>query len=405
MALRMPHALGERYSPLYFLAALGAGGLTANFFVWLMFWVPHEGRPVPTFEDVAAALSSGALPLQIATAVAVLGVAVFALLHVRLLVWNIAEYRRFAATPAGAALRRGNAETQLLALPLTLAMSVNVGFVIGLVFVPGLWSIVEWLFPAALAAFLVIGIWALRMLGDFYGRVLTQGGFDCAKNNSFTQMLPAFALSMVGVGLAAPAAMSATPWIAALSWLLASFFIVAAVLVGSVAMMLGLRAMMERGADADSAPSLWIGVPILTVLGIALMRTGHGAHAHLGAETTAADNLSVLATFLSAQLGFLLLGWAVLRRQGYFDRFVFGRDVSAGSWALVCPGVALGVMLHFFVNLGLVGAGAIAKFGVAYWAVSGLALVVQAATIWLVLRLAQRHFPDRPFAGVAAPAE
>ena len=405
MALRMPHALGERYSPLYFLAALGAGGLTANFFVWLMFWVPHPGRPVPVFEDVAAALSGGGLALRAATALAVIGVAVFALLHIRLLVWNLLEHRRFAATQAGRALRTGNAETQLLALPLTAAMSINVGFIIGLVFVPGLWSIVEYLFPAALLAFLAVGVWALRLLGDFYGRVLTQGGFDCARNNSFAQLLPAFALSMVGVGLAAPAAMSATPWIAGLSWLLASFFIVAAVLIGAAKMILGMRAMMERGADADSAPSLWIGVPILTVLGIALMRTGHGAHAHLGAEVTGADNLSVLATFLSAQIAFLLLGWAVLSRQGYFRRFIVGREVSPGSWALVCPGVALGVMLHFFINLGLVGSGMIEKFGPAYWTLSGLALGVQAVTIWLVLRLAQRHFPGRPFAGVATPAE
>ncbi len=405
MALRMPHALGERYSPLYFLAALGAGGLTANFFVWLMFWVPHPGRPVPVFEDVAAALSGGAPALQAAAGLAVLGVAVFALLHIRLLVWNLLEHRRFAATQAGRALRESNAETQLLALPLTVAMTINVGFIIGLVFVPGLWSIVEYLFPAALVAFLAVGVWALRLLGDFYGRVLTTGGFDCTRNNSFAQMLPAFALAMVGVGLAAPAAMSATPWIAGLSWLLASFFIVAAVLIGAVKMMLGVRAMMERGADADSAPSLWIGVPILTVLGIALMRTGHGADAHLGAEVTGADNLSVLATFLSAQLAFLLLGWAVLSRQGYFRRYIAGREVSPGSWALVCPGVALGVMMHFFVNLGLVGAGLIDKFGLAYWTLTGLALGVQAATIWLVLRLAQRHFDDRPFAGVPTPAE
>ena len=32
-------------------------------------------------------------------------------------------------------------------MPLALAMSVNVGFIIGLTFVPGLWNIVEYLFP------------------------------------------------------------------------------------------------------------------------------------------------------------------------------------------------------------------------------------------------------------------
>ena len=37
--------MGARYSPLYFLAALGAGGLMVTFFMYLMFWVPHPGRP------------------------------------------------------------------------------------------------------------------------------------------------------------------------------------------------------------------------------------------------------------------------------------------------------------------------------------------------------------------------
>jgi hypothetical protein len=49
---------------------------------------------------------------------------------------------------------------------------------------------------------------AFRELGHFIGARLHSGGFNCAANNSFAQMLPAFALSMIGVGLAAPAAMS-----------------------------------------------------------------------------------------------------------------------------------------------------------------------------------------------------
>ena len=45
-------AADQNYSPLYFLASLGAGGLTVTFFMYLMFWVPHPGRPVPVFEDL-----------------------------------------------------------------------------------------------------------------------------------------------------------------------------------------------------------------------------------------------------------------------------------------------------------------------------------------------------------------
>jgi len=36
------------YSPLYFLAALGAGGLSVSFFLMLMlmFWILHPGQPI-----------------------------------------------------------------------------------------------------------------------------------------------------------------------------------------------------------------------------------------------------------------------------------------------------------------------------------------------------------------------
>jgi hypothetical protein len=97
--------------------------------------------------------------------------------------------------------------------------------------VPGLWTIVEYMFPAALLAFMAIGVIAFRELGHFVGARLHKGGFNCAANNSFAQMLPAFALAMIGVGLAAPAAMSTFKLTAGISLVLSTFFIVAAVLL------------------------------------------------------------------------------------------------------------------------------------------------------------------------------
>ncbi len=47
------------YSPLYFLSTLGSGGLMVTFFMFLMFWVPHPGRPVPIFEDIIFAFAGG----------------------------------------------------------------------------------------------------------------------------------------------------------------------------------------------------------------------------------------------------------------------------------------------------------------------------------------------------------
>jgi hypothetical protein len=78
----------------------------------------------------------------------------------------------------------------------------------------------------------------------------------------------------------------------------------------------------------------------------------------------------MLTQLLSVQVAFALFGLAVLARVGYVARFVTGAETSAGSYALVCPGVALSVMIHFWLNKGLVATGLVAKFSVAYWSIS-----------------------------------
>lgn len=94
----------------------------------------------------------------------------------------------------------------------------------------------------------------------------------------------------------------------------------------------------------------------------------------------------------------------MLRRQEYFKDFVFGTKTSPGSYALVCPGVALNVMLHFWINKGLVANGLIAKFGIAYFSLSAVAVALQIAMIALVFALNRQHF-QRSAAPKVVPAE
>ena len=392
----------NRYSPLYFLASVGAGGLTVTFFMWLMFWVPHTGRPVPIFEDNWAVLTGGTLAQQAMVLGAWAGIAIFGFLNLKLLAFNLGRFAAFRRSDAYEAFAKSNAGSQVLALPLALAMSVNAAFILGLTFVPGLWSIVEYLFPVAMAAFLAIGWLAFRELGHFIKERLHSGGFDCSANNSFAQMLPAFALAMTGVGLAAPAAMTLVPVVAGVSIVLSTFFITAAIILALIVMVMSVRPMLEHGVNVEAAPTLMVMIPLMTVIGIAILRQNHGLHVSFEAHGTAADTLVLLTRFLSIEVIFALFGLAVLSRVGYVARFVTGSETSAGSYALVCPGVALSVMTHFWLNKGLVAAGIVAKYSVAYWAISGVAVAFQFAMIVLVWMLARKHF--KPVSGAAVPA-
>lgn len=386
----------DTWSPLYFLASLGAGGLAVTFFMYLMFWVPHPSQPVPVFEDILAAFAAGGLPMKTAILVAVTGIAGFAFLNIKMLIWNLSRFREFKKTEIYTKLVNSNGETQLLAMPLALAMTVNAGFVLGLVFVPGLWSVVEYLFPLAMIAFALIAYLAFRQIGDFLGRVLSEGGvFDVTANNSFAQLLPAFALAMTAVGMAAPAAMSTVAPIVGVSLIASIVLGTIAGLYTLIAAITAFNSMLHNGTAKESAPTLMVVVPILTVLGIMAMRQEHGLHTTFEAHRGAADNLLLTTTILAIQGVFLALGLLVLRRQRYADAYLRGDGNSAGAYALVCPGVALSVMMHFWINKGLVGAGVIAKFGFAYWSLTSLAIAAQVAMIVLVFILNHRHFAGR----------
>ena len=401
----MQHRPADTYSPLYFLGALGAGGLAVTFFMYLMFWVPHGTRPVPVFEDILAALTTGSLALQAAVVLAIVGIAAATFLNVKYLLWNFAALARFQKTDAYTALRASNAETTLLAAPLATAMTVNALFIVGLVFVPNLWSIIEYLFPLALVAFGALGVWALRLIGDFLGRVLSEGGlFDVTAHNSFAQLLPAFALAMIGVGFSAPASMSLAPATVAISLIISTFFAVAALIYTIVALTTAFSSMLQHGTARESGPTLMVIVPIVTILSILFLRQSHGLHTTFDAHAEAGTTMVWLAQMVAIQVVFLLLGLTVLRRQGYFTDFVFGSKTSPGSYALVCPGVAFSVLLHFFVNKGLVAAGVVTKFGIAYWGVTAIALASQILMIALVLRLNRQHF-GASAKGSAVPAE
>ncbi|MDO8882363.1 hypothetical protein [Pseudotabrizicola sp.] len=382
----------DQWSPPYFLSALGAGGIAVTFFLWLYMWVPHPGQPVPIFEDVARAFAIGTPLQQAMIALAYLGLGFFAVQHVRLMIWNLRRYADFKRSPGFAGVQNSNAGAGLFGLPLMLAMTVNVSFSAGLAFVPGLWSVVEYLFPLALMAFAALAVMTLQMMGAHIARLSVAGTFDMTKAGSFLQVQPAFALGMIGVGMSAPAALSTSPTVAGIALVLSTIVLVIAVVWAAVGVILGLLAMLEHGTVAEQIPTLMNIVPLVTVLGILMLRQSHGLHVHFGVHAAPGDDLWFLTALLAVQIGFLGFGLSILKKHDYVARFMTSATPSAGAYGLVCPGVGLSVLLQFWINKALVGAGLLAKFGFAYWALTSVLVMVQIAMVLLVLALNRRHF-------------
>ncbi|HKM25309.1 MAG TPA: hypothetical protein VJY40_06695, partial [Corynebacterium sp.] len=84
--------LGEKYSPLYFLAALGFGGMAVFFFMAFMHITPHPETPMPTFESITGAYANGDSFMRSAIIVGYIGMIAMLAVHIGLLIWNFREF-------------------------------------------------------------------------------------------------------------------------------------------------------------------------------------------------------------------------------------------------------------------------------------------------------------------------
>lgn len=376
------------YSPLYFLASLGSGGLAVSFYIYLMFMIPHPGTPLITADTLLPLIQEGTLKSVLILG-AMAGIAYFAQLHYRLLVWNIRQYLEFKETAACSDLIKSSKSVSLMVMPLTYAMTINVSFVVGAVFVPGLWSVVEYLFPFAIMGFLAVGVYAMKLFISFITSVITQGGYSASENNNFSQLIAIFAFAMIAVGLAAPGAMSHYKEISAIGLFFSIFFASIAMLMLTVKLLMGFKAIFEHGVSKEASATLWIMIPILTLLGITFVRWSFGfAHNFEQVQHPPFFLLFILTSvLLSIQIVFGLIGYFAMKKNGYFEEFLNSDRISPASYALVCPGVAFFVFGFFFLNFGLVKNGIIELNSAAFLLLIVPLVYVQFKTVMTMFKL------------------
>jgi hypothetical protein len=383
--MAMVKDLKENYTPIYFLSSLGAGGLTVSFFVYFMFMVDHPKTPVATFDFIYPVLTGGNPVISALIILAYAAMFFFFFLHIKLLVWNISEYRKFKQTTKYHEMKNSHQAVSFMAIPLTLAMTVNCSFAFFAAVVPKLWTIVEYMFPGAMLAFLAIGIYAMKIFVEYFANFMIKGEFDYAKNNNLSQMMGIFAFSMIAVGFAAPAAMTHVKVVSAISLFLSIFFLVLAVSLSFIKITLGLKSIFRYGISKEGSATLWISIPILTIIGITMIRMFFGLSHNFDAH----GNISALFVFtsiiISLQLAFGIIGYVVMKRIGYFQDYLYGSEKSAGVYSLICPGVAIFVFGMFFIFYGLVKNGLVERFSIAYFIVLIPFTIVQLKTAWTML--------------------
>ncbi len=376
----------KNFNPLIFLKSLWAGWLAVSFFMYLMFMTKHAW-PVPTFDTLKVYFVEMNIIYMILISLAAVGILFFLYHHLKVLIKQLLIYKKFRRTKEFKKLKDTNGEVSIMSIPLTLAMTMNVMFVVSLVFIPWLWNIIEYIFPIALIFFGLIWFLGLRIYGQYFARIMTKWNFVTAENNNLWQMIAAFAFAMIGVWFAWPAAMSNTASTSIIAMSLSIFFLTVTAILVLIKLLVGFKEMFKKWINTEWSPSLWIMIPILTLFGISLVRHRHGLSHGFEMELSNISNYVMVTMIISAQLVFGRLGYRVMRMNNYFKDFVKGAKKSVWSYALICPGVALTVFGFFFVHKGFVLTGIVDKFSLIYFLLLLPVFYVQFITIKTLFRL------------------
>lgn len=383
----------NKYTPHFFLASLGNGGMTVAVYMYLMFLVKHPGKPMANFEHIYPVLTGDNIIISILTGITLAGILYFAFRHFKTLFWNLKQYQIFKSKPEFQEFKKSRAGLSLMTVPLTLAMTVNVSFILGGAFIPKLWSIVEYLFPFALLAFAVIGYQAFKIFIEHISEYIHKGGLNSEDTNNFSALISSFAFSMVAVGFSASAAMSHLTATFTIGFIGAVFFMILSAGVLVIEFSNGIRGILAKGLNPETSHTFWIIIPILTILGITIVRLSSSiAHNVLHIDMPTGFIYIILSLFVSIQAVFGIIGYKIMKSNGYFDKYVSGSDHNPASYGLICPGVASFVLGMFLIGWGFIENDIITKYSIIHYSlIAGFALI-QIKTIGTIRKLDNKYF-------------
>ncbi len=329
-----------KFSPMMFLASLGAGGIAVSFFAIINYTVKHGGGLIKfsqTHESVTGFM-------KIVYGILESGMAIFSALHIvltvvfikKLIAWlETDEFKNMIGDPL--------ANSALLAPFVSIAMTMNVFLAAVRYFIPGMADNLQSLMLPGLVTWAVIWV-SLLFVEIKLLKISFVNGFDINKIH-FGWLMHPFALGMVtvtGSGIAALAQDKAIADIAA-------FMVLVTGSMGFFLFLVKLFALFKSHFGQDGLPdkkflpSLLIVVPNITIYAITLFRFGHYLEKHQGAHLKAFF-MVVMVTSFAFQTWYMLFGLALLR--DYFKRHLT-KEFHVSQWGLVCPFVAYSVLGAF----------------------------------------------------------
>jgi hypothetical protein len=361
------------FSPLAFLASLGAGGITAMFFAFLNYTHKHGEGLVSKSDLNAGNINNGVLLGS------EIGMIVFALIHFVLTVFFLKQLWSWLKTEKFQEVLNSPLKNSILVAPfISVAMTMNVFIGTVRFFMP----VIDKNFQALMLPALIfwLSIWIFLMVVEIkLLKISFIKGFDIDKIN-FGWLLHPFALGMVTVTGTGIAAMAKNPMIADT----AAFFSLVSGTMGFFLLVVKLVMIFKSHFAAKSLPdkfflpSFLIVVPNITLYALSAFRFGHYLEHSRGFELGVYYFLVIITAF-AFEVWYMIFGLTLLK--DYFKKHFWKKEFYLAQWGLVCPFVAFGVLGSFVYKLFL-------PTGFFYW----FLVALSAMTSILFLILLSRHF-------------
>lgn len=387
-----------QFQVLHILAALGAGGMTASFFFIVNFMTYHPETAFISFDQLKANYLGGTSMNQIVVQLYMLGATASAILHFVLLRRWFKGFAQFRQTPAYETLKNSNAEVQLMAIPLTLTMSMNVFFILGAMYIPGLFDVISLLgIQAQMIDFMLVGagiyftvmlVMALKIFSVYWMR-LVDGNLDFVQNSNLAQLLAIFAFGMIGVSLGA-LSFSKIQGIALFGMSMAYIVVTLTILLGLIKLIIGFKSIFEKGIPAPATVTLLLPMVITGMIVVGLLRADIGAIHALDIPRDGTYHLLLTTIGIGFSFFVALFAISVMRRKHYFQQLKQGK-LDSSAFALICPGFAFEIQLVLWLNIGLVFTGFVTFDSTIYYLLWAPMVALQLVTIYFFSKLLKQH--------------
>ena len=331
----------KKFSPLLFLASLGAGGIAVAPFAFFNYTFSHpkglvqfshipHGDLSMWQEVIFRALEGGMIFFTLTHFILTI---VFGIQFIKWL--KTKEYNKLISNPLKSAA--------ILAPFISIIMTMNVGIGPIRFFIPQMANSLEAMMIPALITWLVIGFFLMRMEIKLL-KTSFEKDFDVSKIH-FGWLLHPFALGMYTVTGTGIAALSQNANIAHIAAFISLVFGSMGFFLLIVKMITLFKSHFAASGlpDKQFLPSFLIVIPNITLYAISAFRFGHYLEHYFDAHL--AGYFMVVTTLAFAfETWYMLFGFSLLT--DYFRKY-FHQEFHVTQWGLVCPLVAYTVLGSF----------------------------------------------------------